>query len=53
MSKKFEEQDGNEKHDESAGAQSGNDCAQTHYGRSVARRTGEACSSEGGGPSQS
>jgi hypothetical protein len=29
MSKKFEEQDGNEKHDEIAGAQSGNDCAQT------------------------
>jgi hypothetical protein len=38
MSKKFEEQDGNEKHDEIAGAQSGNDCAQT----------GEDCSSEGG-----
>jgi hypothetical protein len=36
MSKNFEEQDGNEKHDEIAGAQSGNDCAQT----------GEVCSSE-------
>ena len=35
MSKNFEEQDGNEKHDEIAGAQSGNDCAQT----------GEDCSS--------
>jgi len=38
MSKKFEEQDGNEKHDEIAGAQTGNDCAQT----------GEDCSSESG-----
>jgi hypothetical protein len=38
MSKKFEEQDGNEKHDEIASAQSGNDCTQT----------GEDCSSEGG-----
>jgi len=36
MSKNFEEQDGNEKHDENAGTQSGNDCAQT----------GEVCSSE-------
>jgi hypothetical protein len=36
MSRNFEEQDGNEKHDEIAGAQSGNDCAQT----------GEDCSSE-------
>ena len=38
MSTKFEEQDGNEKHDEIAGAQNGNNCAQT----------GEGCSSEGG-----
>ena len=38
MSKKFEEQDDNEKHDEIAGAQSGNDCEQT----------GEDCSSEDG-----
>ena len=52
MSKKFEEQDGNEKHDEIAGAQGGNACAQTPYGGSVTWRTGEACSSEGGGPSQ-
>ena len=29
MSKNFEQQDGNEKHDEIASAQSGNDCAQT------------------------
>jgi hypothetical protein len=36
MSKKFEEQDGNEKLDEIAGAQNGNDCAQA----------GEDCSSE-------
>jgi hypothetical protein len=43
MSKKFEEQDGNEKHDEIAGAESGNDCAQTrHHGHA-----GEVCSSEG------
>ena len=38
MSKKFEEQDDDEKHDEIAGAQSSNDCAQT----------GEDCSSEDG-----
>ena len=46
MSKKFEEQDGNEKHDEIAGAQSGNDCAQTRRG-SIPWGTGENCSSEG------
>jgi hypothetical protein len=43
MSKKFEEQDDNEKHDEIAGAQSVSDCAQTRLGR----RTGEDRSSEG------
>jgi hypothetical protein len=47
MSKKFEEQDGNEKHDEIAGAQSGNDCAQTCRGGSIPWGTGEDCSSEG------
>jgi hypothetical protein len=36
MSRNFDEQNGNEKHDEIAGAQSGNDRAQT----------GEECSSE-------
>jgi hypothetical protein len=29
MSRNFEEQDGNEKHDEIADAERGNDCAQT------------------------
>jgi hypothetical protein len=48
MSKKFEEQNGNEKHDEIAGAQSGNDRAQTRRRGSVSWRTGEDCSSEGG-----
>ena len=38
MSRKFEEQDDDEKHDKIAGAQSRNDCAQT----------GEDCSSEDG-----
>jgi hypothetical protein len=48
MSKKFEEQNGNEKHDEIAGAQSGTDCAQTPRRGSVPWRTGEDCSSQGG-----
>jgi hypothetical protein len=42
MSKKFEEQDGNKRHDEIAGAQSANDCAQTR----LSWRTGEDCFSE-------
>ena len=46
MSKKFEEQDGNEKHDEIAGAQSGSDRAQTRRRGSVSWRTGEDCSSQ-------
>jgi hypothetical protein len=48
MSRNFEEQDGNEKHDEIAGAQNGNDCAQTRHGDSLPGRTGEDCSSKGG-----
>jgi hypothetical protein len=47
MSKKFEEQDGNKKHDEIGGAQSGNDCAQTRRRGSVSWRIGEDYSSEG------
>ncbi len=46
MSKKFEKQNGNEKHDEIAGAQSGNDCAQTRCGESTSWGTSEDCSSE-------
>jgi len=47
MSKKFEEQDGNEKHDKVAGAQSDTDCTQIGRRGSVSWRTGEDFSSEG------
>jgi hypothetical protein len=41
MSRNFEEQHGNEKHDEIADAESGNDCAQTGKDYSSSR---DACS---------
>ena len=48
MSKKFEEQDGNKKHDEIAGAQSGNDCAEARHHGSVPWCNVENGSSESG-----